>query len=902
MSGRAMLLALCLALVGRVAAAAPPLVTGIDLVSPHRLPEERVRAAIGPLSGRPRLRGEVRESIVRLWALGLFSEVRVEEVPEPGGVRLRYVLARRPHVGTVDFQGDLELDVGVVAEAAGLVPGTGAEPARLEAAQRRLLDLYEREGFLQARVAVESEADPATNARDVVVRIDAGERARVGGVRVLGADRLSAEFVEKAFGIDAGDRIDEAAVQKGVEAVEKRYRDRGFFSARVEVRRALDRGRNQVQLDLVVDEGQHTRIEFEGVRSVDERRLRERLTFADTRVVDEPEVRASALQVAARYRELGFPFAEVTGRLIPGRDDVVRFEVDEGARVHVEAVDIVGSPLPERDVREALGTQERGLLTRGWFRRDQVEGDAEALAALLRARGYPDATVAEPRIVFSDDRTQARVTFTVEPGQRVEVGEVRIVGDPVVPFDELRTALPGAPGTGWSERAVQEGRRVIERRFAQRGYLAAEVQASSGRRNGVADVTYRVTAGPQTRVGRVLVGGLVQTREDVVRRELPFRPGDPFNPEALVEAQRRLGEVAVFERVDVEPLRPSPVPFADVTVTVRERKPWHLDLGIGYTTFEGARAFGEIGHDNVFGRAHSLALRQRISQRGDRTDLLYGVPWLLGTRWRGNADLFRERFEQIGYDQERYGLLLGVQRPLFEELIRGLRVALRYEISEVNRFDVDPTLLEEDVEPGRQRIATLTPEVTLDRRDVPLDPGRGSFHLVSVRGGGSPLGGEADFIATRLETYWFLDWLPPTVLVVSARLGLAEPLADDETLPIEERFFAGGAATVRGYRERRLGPLDARGNPAGGNGLAVFNVEWRFPIWRWFGGAVFFDTGAVTAEVEDLAPDQLRSGVGAGLRLSTPVGPVRLDVGYPLDRVENQEQKVRVYLTIGHPF
>jgi outer membrane protein insertion porin family len=449
---------------------------------------------------------------------------------------------------------------------------------------------------------------------------------------------------------------------------------------------------------------------------------------------------------------------------------------------------------------------------------------------------------------------------------------------------------------------VQEGRRVIERRFAQRGYLAAEVQASSRRRDGLADVTYRVTAGPQTRIGRVLVGGLVQTREDVVRRELPFRPGDPFNPEALVEAQRRLGEVAVLERIDVEPLRPPPLPFADVIVTVRERKPWHVDLGIGYTTFEGARGFGEIGHDNVFGRAHSLALRQRISQRGDRTDLLYGVPWLFNTRWRGNAALFRERFEQIGYDQERYGLLLGVQRPLLEEVIRGLRVALRYEISEVNRFDIDPTLLEEDVQPGRQRIATLTPEVTLDRRDLPLDPHRGSFHLVSVRGGGSALGGEADFVATRLETHWFLDWLPPTVLVVSARLGLAEPLAADDTLPIEERFFAGGAATVRGYRERRLGPLDARGNPAGGNGLAVFNVEWRFPIWRWFGGTVFFDTGAVTAEVEDLAPDELRSGVGAGLRLSTPVGPVRLDVGYPLDRVENQDQKPRVYLSIGHPF
>jgi len=186
-------------------------------------------------------------------------------------------------------------------------------------------------------------------------------------------------------------------------------------------------------------------------------------------------------------------------------------------------------------------------------------------------------------------------------------------------------------------------------------------------------------------------------------------------------------------------------------------------------------------------------------------------------------------------------------------------------------------------------------------RQVKL-PQRGSFHLASLEVGGFVLGGDADFLKTRLETAWFLDWLQPTVLALGLRLGLATPFGDTADLPIEKRFFAGGATTVRGYRERRLGPLDARGNPAGGNGLAVFNVEWRFPIWRWFGGAVFFDTGAVTAEVDDLAPDELRSGVGAGLRLSTPVGPVRVDVGYPLDRVERQDQKPRVYLSIGHPF
>jgi Omp85 superfamily domain len=147
----------------------------------------------------------------------------------------------------------------------------------------------------------------------------------------------------------------------------------------------------------------------------------------------------------------------------------------------------------------------------------------------------------------------------------------------------------------------------------------------------------------------------------------------------------------------------------------------------------------------------------------------------------------------------------------------------------VHRFDIDATLVDADVTRGRELIATITPDLTLDRRDRPLDPRRGSFHLASVEVGSFGLGGATDFLETRLEAAGHLDQLRPTVLALGARLGLATPLGDTTDLPIEERSFAGGATTVRGYRERRLGPLDAKGNPLGGNALVVLNVEWRFP-------------------------------------------------------------------------
>ena len=163
------------------------------------------------------------------------------------------------------------------------------------------------------------------------------------------------------------------------------------------------------------------------------------------------------------------------------------------------------------------------------------------------------------------------------------------------------------------------------------------------------------------------------------------------------------------------------------------------------------------------------------------------------------------------------------------------------------------------------------------------------------------LGGTVNFVKSELATSWFFSWPPPTVFALSGRLGLAGPYGGTGSLPIQDRFFAGGATTVRGFREDRLGPQDAKGNPTGGNGLAIFNLEWRFPIWRWFGGAIFVDGGAVTPEVRDLRLDALRTGAGGGIRVKTPVGPLRLDVGYALRPIPG-ESRVQVYVSVGNPF
>lgn len=899
----ALVLLLSLATAGP-GAAAPRRVVDVQLASPHALPEARVRAAIGELAGRPRARDEIRASLDRLWALHLFEDIRVEEETGPGGVRLRYRLLRRPWIARVDIRGDLARDVADLATAAGLAVGDDASPDRLDRARDRLLEHYRREGHPDARVDVRAQADPRSNSRDVTLVVDAGPRVRVGEVRVDGAVRLGADAIRALFPLAPGDRYRADAVRAAVETLEGALRDRGFFAVRVTLAESRPHpGSGRIHLDLTVHEGAHTRIEFDGVHALAQPMLRECLTFADSRVVDDLEVRASARQIEAAYREQGYAFAAASGTLTVETEQIVRFRVDEGPRVRVAEVTFTGDTgVAADELRERIDSRPSRLPGRGIYRAFAVERDVLVLRSFLESRGFVDARIGPADVHLSEDRREARIVIPVAAGPQLTVGAVDVTGHVALAGAEVRAALGLAAGADWSRAAADEARRAIERLYARRGYHHARVDYEARRRDGVVDVTYRVQEGEPTRIGRVLVQGLVLTRQRIVERELPFAPGQPLDPDALVEAQRRLATLGPFDRVDVEPLRPPAEPFADVRVTVRERRPWHVDLGLGYTTFEGARAFVELGHDNLFGTARTATFRQRLSERGNRSDLRYGEPRVAGTRWDGTAELLREERQEIGYDLERLGAALALQRDLLVERIRGLRTVVRYEVAQVERFDIDRSLGGAEIVTGGERIATLTPELTLDRRDRPLDPSTGSFHLLSLRGGDARLGSDASFLKGRLETQWFFDRLPPTVVALSARIGLAGPYAGTAALPIEERFVAGGSTTVRGYRENRLGPLDDKGNPTGGNAAIVLNAEWRFPLWRWFGGAGFADTGAVASEVARLEPGDFKMGVGAGLRVSTPVGPLRLDMGYPLDTVARQPRELRFYLSVGHAF
>jgi outer membrane protein insertion porin family len=890
----------------------PEVVKGVELVSAQELPVDLVRAAIGNLLGLPRSRATIHDSLERIWSLGLFSEVWVDEAQEPDGIRLRFHLVRRPQIRQIQWLGEAGLPLIDLVEAANLFIGGDGGTDRLEEARRSMLAAYARGGYFAAHVTVHTLDDPSTNTQDMTITLEAGSRAEIGIVTLHGVSESEAARLTEKLRLEPGDEYSEAAVRRRAQAVEEGLRQDGYYETRITLLQSVwDPASNRVNLEFEAAAGPKYLVEFSGVQELNESALRAQLSFLDTGTVDETEVDTSARAIEAAYQEAGFAFAQVSGSLEPAADPrQIRYAVIEGPRVIVDSISFSGNQaFPARRLQEQMETQLPGLFARGAFRQDILDRDLRVLTAFYHTQGYPDVVVGPTDVQFSEDRRGARILIPITEGPHLSIGTITVEGVTLFPAREVLAALPFKTGDPWTQEREAEVRRSIARLYAQRGYLRALIIFEPIRQGDLSDFVIRIQEGTQTRVGRILIGGLISTKEYVVRRELPFAPGDPFNPEGMADAERRLAGLGIFDRVQIGPLQPPPAPFADVSITLREGRPWRVEFGGGYSSSDGWRATLEAGNDNLFGTGQSASIRQRIGQYGDRTDLTYRYPWLFGTPLRGDLGGFQEYHGEhiYGYKQQQEGFAAGIERTLlpvpFKDLYR-LRLGLRYQLALVRNYDVSPSLETQganSIVPGSEIVAKITPAVTADYRDNVLDPKTGSFHTLSLDLAGPYFGSQASFVKTSMETKWFFGGPLQTTLAIDARLGLATPSGNSNSLPATERFYAGGSTTIRGYPQDKVGPLDSNGNPFGGNTLVIGNVEWRFPIWRWLGGAAFLDTGTVAPQVGDLSLSSFKTGVGGGLRITTPIGPVRFDAGYALNLIPGTG-RWQFYLAIGHAF
>jgi len=529
--------------------------------------------------------------------------------------------------------------------------------------------------------------------------------------------------------------------------------------------------------------------------------------------------------------------------------------------------------------------------------------DLDRLEALYRAHGYYHARITHD-VELPAEGDAVTVTVWVDEGAPVHVTSVDLdvaalpAGLP--DRDALRASLPIAPGDVFTEAAYDAARTRLRTTFRTHGYARVDVtkRARLDVAAGTADVRYTVTPGPPCVFGAVRITGLRDVDADVVRSEIAWREGQPFDPKLLSATESRLRGLRLFRivRLDEEP---SDDPRVDVEVHLTEAPPREIRLAVGYDTEEEFRGLAAWRSFNFFGAARQLGFTARVSslRRTIAADFLQ-------PHFPTDHSRFRLIFAQEQQDESTYTVNQSRLLPRVEWNPTGRVTVYGY-------YRVEVDLLSGVPRPVRRALPGGTPNTTLlsgaalgvdwNATDDFLDPTRGWTTSLLVEPVGGGLGGETSFLRATGEGRGYVPLGLGFVLASRLRLGIEQPYGGTTVVPLWERFYAGGINSVRGYARRRVGPLAWDDQPIGGESLTETSVELRRAVTQTVGGAVFLDGGKVRRAPTDVGFDDLRLGTGFGVRVKSPVGPLRVDLGFPLER-RGRDASWQIYFSVGETF
>lgn len=867
----------------------------------------------------------VHTSLRNLFATGRFADLAVEAAPVEGGAAVTIVFAAAARVAEVEVTGDRIPAKGRVVDALRTRPRDAWSEERGVAARLSALRVLEERGYFEAEVKTLVSPGPDETSVDVRFEVVAGRPAAPapaelsGDLGPLGADEL------RAVGRLRKERVfRETVAREDAERYSARYRELG--RSRAEVRYegvSYDGATGQATARYAVFAGPAVVLDVTGIRESDVRRHpASPWAKGDPPDADALERLRSALREELQGKGYARAEVDVDVEVSPGREEV-RLHAEPGERWVVGRTAVEGvCAVPERTLLSVLRTRPRGVFEKGRVVDADLAADRGAIAAVYRARGYPDAK-ASAAVVAGALPFELDVSFRVDEGPAAWFGAVSTVGLASLDVEARGRRLRARPGAPFLQDDVEADLATLRSALGDGGFPDARVEASAARRPAeagapvVIDVVYEVFEGPRAVFGKTILRGARATRLSVLERELAYEEGAPFSMARLIRTQQNLDRLGVFSRVDVSGLSPDPGSAArSILVSVEEAKPWSLLYGLGLEYDERAerplnpRLSLALTHANLFGRAVAGVVEARYSRRDTRVLLRLADRSVFDSGLAGTITGYVAEEIRQSYSVRRGGAFFEASR-VFAGTVKG---ALRYQY-EIVEPDAPPDILSE-IERQDQRILinSVGASAVVDRRDDPIVPSKGFFAALEGKWAFPAAAADAHFLKGSTQITLYRPFRGGT-LAAGLRGGLTRslvtcnPEANPGCLPnldtpIVERVFAGGRTTHRSFALDDLGVEGQtlrEGRGIGGNAFLLANVEWRLPLTGGLGVVFFADWGNVWAGPSHVALGEGRWGAGLGIHYLTPVGPFRLEYGFRLDRKPNEDTGALSF-SIGYPF
>jgi outer membrane protein insertion porin family len=568
----------------------------------------------------------------------------------------------------------------------------------------------------------------------------------------------------------------------------------------------------------------------------------------------------------------------------------------------VKTIEFTGNQaFTDKELKKLMETSEWGLFSwitdSGLLKKEKLRDGVNRVKVFYMNNGYIQAQIGEPDITH--DKKWIYVKILVSEGRQFKVGKVEITGDTIsVPRQELLDKLTVHKKDYYDREAIAKDIDYLTRMTQNDGYAYAEITPKTQTREAdqKVDITYNIKKGSLVYFNRINIMGNTKTRDKVIRRQLEFTEGDLYSSDRIKNSYARLNKTRYFEEVNFQTAKGPDESLTDINISVKERPTGMFSVGAGYSGQDGPMIMAQIAQQNLFGRGQILSLQTSLGTERNTIALSFTEPALFDRPLWMKADLWKTYQEYDTYNLDSKGLALMVGFPLWELI--GMSVGYRLAMNNVMDVqDIAAQTIKDQA--GESTQSGILTALSRDTTDDAIFPTSGARHRIGGDFYGGPFGGDVSFGKYNGSTSLFFR-VPPfgedLVFSPRARIGYIQSFEGKE-VPVWERYILGGINSIRGLKD--VGPRDPVTNDIiGGTTMLLFNFEFVFPLIKNAGmkGVVFFDTGNAWNYEYDLG--DMRKTTGAGIRWYSPIGPLRLEWGYVLDRKEG-EPAYRWDFTIG---
>ncbi|MGH8620945.1 MAG: outer membrane protein assembly factor BamA [Burkholderiales bacterium] len=727
-------------------------------------------------------------------------------------------------------------------------------------------------------------------------------------IRVEGIQRTEAGTVFSYLPVRVGDTLTDERAAQAIRALFAT----GFF-------RDVSLEREGEVLVVVVHERPSiAQIEFAGLHQFEKDQITSgfrQIGIGEGRILDRGLLERAEQELKRQYVSRGYYAVGVSTTVTPLERNRValNFNVEEGQVAKIRQISILGAKaFSESELRGLFVLRTPGLLT--WlskhdqYSREKLSADLETLRSYYLDRGYIEFSIDSTQVSITPDKQDIYITISITEGSQYTVSSVRVAGELLIPEEEVRKLIQVKPGEGFSRARVTESTKLIGERLGNDGYAFANVNAvpTLDKEKREVAFTFLIDPGRRVYVRRINVSGNSRTRDEVIRREARQLEGGWYSAQKVTKSKQRIDRLGYFTEVGVEtPAVPGSTDQVDVNFSVVEKPTGLLLLGAGFGSDEGLVISASIAQQNIFGSGRYVSLNLNTSKVNTVYSLSYTNPYFTVDGVSQGFDIYYRDLDPSARDLGQYqtktvGGQMRFGVPISE--LDTIHYGIGYDDTTITTFSDSPQRYLDYVAVfgPKNSNAFLTAGWAREGRDSHIYPTKGSYHRAN-----SEIGTPAGDLEYYKLYYQYQRYFPLTrftSLMVNGELGYGDGY-NDKPLPFFKNFYVGGVSSVRGFKSFTIGPKDVNGDPTGGPRKVQANTELLFP----FPGlqndrsvrlSAFVDSGVVGDTIDF---SLLRVSTGLALLWVSPIGPLKISIGYPI-RKEPGDQLQEFQFTIGGIF